>query len=103
MNGMFHFASQFNQNLSGWNITSVTDMTNMFNTAPLSTVNYDATLLGWSTQAVLPSVMLDAVSVHCEELDFAIAEGDPYDGAITILENQGGVISTENRAANCNL
>jgi len=109
MNGTFHFATQFNQNLSSWNITSVTDMTNMFNTAPLSTVNYDATLLGWSTQAVLPGVRLDAVSVHCEELDFAIAEGDPYDGAITILEAQGwtiddgGVVPAANRATNCNL
>ena len=49
MNAMFYIAVNFDQNLSNWDITKVLDMSDMFISASLSTVNYDATLIGWAT------------------------------------------------------
>lgn len=46
----------FDQSLASWNITSVTNMTNMFLGMALSTANYDATLIGWASQAVQSNV-----------------------------------------------
>lgn len=62
MANMFNGASAFNQNLADWNVTSVTDMTTMFNGSGMSTVNYDATLIGWGNQAVQSGVTLDATA-----------------------------------------
>jgi surface protein len=49
MPSMFFGATAFNQNIGSWNVSNVTDMTNMFFNAGLSTANYDALLIGWST------------------------------------------------------
>jgi surface protein len=46
---MFLNASNFNQPLGSWNVSRVTIMTDMFLGTPLSTANYDALLIGWST------------------------------------------------------
>jgi surface protein len=46
---MFSGATAFNQNISSWNVNNVTNMSDMFYNAGLSTANYDATLIGWST------------------------------------------------------
>ncbi|NVJ59495.1 MAG: BspA family leucine-rich repeat surface protein [Gammaproteobacteria bacterium] len=62
MSYMFDYALSFNQNIGGWNIESVTDMTRMFRSAKLSTENYDALLLGWSSQNVQQDVVFDAGS-----------------------------------------
>ncbi|HHB93225.1 MAG TPA: BspA family leucine-rich repeat surface protein [Thioploca sp.] len=43
---MFNNASSFNQNLSNWNVSNVTNMGNMFDGVTLSTANYDALLIG---------------------------------------------------------
>jgi len=48
MTGVFA-SSGFNQDLSNWNISNVLYMTDMFKNVTLSTVNYDALLLGWSS------------------------------------------------------
>jgi surface protein len=39
----------FNQDIGSWNINNVANMSGMFYGAKLSTANYDATLIGWST------------------------------------------------------
>jgi len=44
---MFQDATNFDQDLSGWDISSMTAATNMFNGATLSTANYSALLIGW--------------------------------------------------------
>jgi surface protein len=49
MRGMFYGATAFNQNIDSWNVSNVTDMDDMFGSAGLSTANYDALLIGWST------------------------------------------------------
>ena len=62
---MFYNAPAFNQPIGSWNVTNVTDMGSMFQSAKLSTANYDATLIGWATitsaeTALKPNVIFNA-------------------------------------------
>ena len=56
MVGMFDGATAFDQNLSTWNIAALTDATDMFQSIALSTVNYNALLVGWEGQVEKPNV-----------------------------------------------
>ena len=56
MGGMFRDAVDFNQDLSSWNITSVTNLNNFMANVTLSTSNYDALLIGWEAQNVQPDL-----------------------------------------------
>jgi surface protein len=49
MSEMFSGAYAFDQNIGSWNVSNVSTMAGMFDGAQLSTDNYDATLIGWST------------------------------------------------------
>ncbi len=50
MSLMFYGATDFDQNLGTWDISALTTASNMFRGGSgLSTANYDATLIGWST------------------------------------------------------
>ena len=49
MNGMFYGATAFNQPIGSWNVSKVNTMEAMFRDSGLSTANYDALLIGWST------------------------------------------------------
>ena len=57
MSNMFDGASAFNQDLNLWDVTSVTNMSSMFNSITLSTANYDALLIGWSAQNVQSNIV----------------------------------------------
>jgi surface protein len=50
---MFQGATAFNQDISEWDVSNVTNMSLMLEATALSTVNYDALLIGWNS---LPSL-----------------------------------------------
>ena len=60
MNDMFANASAFNQSLANWDISSITNMVNMLNNCGMSSVNYDATLIGWEAQGPPTGLTLGA-------------------------------------------
>jgi surface protein len=49
MTYMFNSASAFNQSIGTWDVSKVAAMSGMFLNSGLSTANYDAALIGWST------------------------------------------------------
>src|SRR5690606_18574601 len=57
---MFYEAVAFNQDLSTWDISQNTDLGNMFDLSGLSTANYDALLIGWSSQIAQSAVYFGA-------------------------------------------
>jgi len=60
MNQLFSARTDFNYDLSSWNISNVTNMYMIFHSSGLSTTNYDNILNGWSQQDVQPDVVLGA-------------------------------------------
>jgi len=51
MKNMFSGAISFDQDISSWQIDSLTDATGMFDNSGMSTANYDELLKSWDTQA----------------------------------------------------
>ncbi|MDB4293372.1 BspA family leucine-rich repeat surface protein [Maribacter sp.] len=56
MERMFFIATNFNQDLSLWDVEEVIDADRMLDRTALSTVNYDALLIGWNAQNLQPNV-----------------------------------------------
>ncbi|MCC5941835.1 MAG: BspA family leucine-rich repeat surface protein [Balneolaceae bacterium] len=68
MGGMFYSASIFNQNIGGWNVSNVTGMADLLNFSGMLRENYDATLIGWSTQNLQNNIKLGAFGqTYCAE------------------------------------
>ena len=63
---MFFGATAFDQDISMWNISSLTDAANMFDGSGLTTPNYDALLQGWAAQApaIQSNVSLGAAGIQ---------------------------------------
>ena len=55
---MFYATSPFNQDISNWNVSSVTTATNMFSGVTLPTVVYDGILIKWSKQTLQSGVTI---------------------------------------------
>ena len=59
LNETFRLATGFNQNISSWNIANVVNMNGFMQSKTnlnYSSANYDALLLGWSSQTVEPNL-----------------------------------------------
>jgi len=71
MREAFLNAGSFDHSLGNWNIQQVSDMSNMLRASGLSVQNYDATLAGWASAAVVPPfVTLGADGlVYCAAAD----------------------------------
>ena len=60
MSNMFNNAAAFDQDLSAWDVTSLTEASEMFDGSALSRASYDALLIGWESQDVHDDVPFSA-------------------------------------------
>lgn len=66
---MFINASIANPDMTNWNMTAITDMTNILSNSGISTVNYDAALSAWSLQTLNNNVPIGATNVsYCNSV-----------------------------------
>lgn len=92
MGRMFYAAVAFNQDISAWDISAVTDMSMMFLSATLSTSNYDALLTGWSVQSVQSNVTFDGGNSMYSSASQSAR--DTLTGASNWTITDGGVAAT---------
>ena len=70
MQGMFNQLHRFDQNIGGWDITNVTSMTNMLNNVTFTKRVYDNIIRGWNAQSVQYGVDVGANTNHfCNSAD----------------------------------
>lgn len=84
MADMFRSAESFDSNLASWNVSNVTDMEYLFDRSGISIANYDATLIGWSSQSLQSDVNFGGeYIVYCEAADARQSIIDTYGWVIT--------------------
>jgi len=59
VSGVIHNKEKIDQNIANFDVTALTNATNMFRYITLSTANYDALLIGWEAQAVQDNVIFN--------------------------------------------
>ena len=70
MSQLFHPNTNFDMDLSNWDISNVTNMYMIFHSSGLSTTNYDNILNGWAQQDVQMNVELGAETInYCNAAD----------------------------------
>jgi hypothetical protein len=75
---MFYNCDSFDQDLSNWTVTGITEAnTFMQNANGLSTTNYDRTLSGWSSQSVQ-----NGVSINFGGSQYSTATGAAFRSAL---------------------
>ena len=80
MSYMFSGASSFNQYLGGWNVESLTGATDMLDSCGMNVLNYSDTLIAWSENSNIQSnVSLGAKSIYYS--DYAIYARNYLTGA----------------------
>ncbi len=90
MSQMFRRALVFNQDISAWDVSSVADMGLMFLETTISTANYDALLLGWSS---LP--LQNGVTFHAGNSIYSSAAAAAREH---IVQSHGWIITDNNPA-----
>ena len=88
MYNMFYFALAFNQNVGSWNVSNVTDMTTMFGYTALSQANYNAILLGWGSQNVMPNVPFGS-----GQIKYSLDNASVVAARNNLIQNKGWTIS----------
>ena len=68
---MFDNAAAFNNNLEGWDITNITDISYMLRLSGINQINYDDILSEWASQSIQPNLTL-----HADGLLFCNNEDD---------------------------
>jgi surface protein len=91
MNSMFNGASSFNQSLGTWDISAVVDMNAMLDGSVLSAASYDATLNGWASLPVRQRCVMFGAAGVCFSNNGASSRDDLTRGSrwqITDAGNQ---------------
>ena len=87
---MFDRCTNFDQSLSGWDVSNITNASSFMAGCTLSTTNYDSTLGGWSSQSVQ-----NGVNIHFGNSQYSSATGAAYR---TALINAGWTITDGGQA-----
>ena len=86
----FQFATNFDADLGGWDISGVRSMAHALSESGLSQTNYDNTLIGWSAQSVQSNVTFGAENlIYCA----AVAERN------SLITNNGWNIRGDSQCA----
>src|SRR5699024_4385392 len=85
LSSMFRETEVFDQDLSSWDVSKISSMHTMFNNAPLSIANYDATLIGWAAQSDIPQNL----TLGATWLKYCESQAERQ----SLIEDQGWTIS----------
>jgi surface protein len=96
MEGMFQNAAAFNQDISNWDVGSVTRMKNMFDGVTLSTTNYDNLLIAWALQELQSNITFSGGnSKYCAGASARESMTINYDWTITDGGQRQGEINLQ--------